>query len=93
MMRKCHESAPGPDGLGYTCWKRAPPFIRAVLYACDRYWLTQGGVLPHDFTWAFLAVLPKCDEQGDDACVSRDASSLRPLSLSKCDGDVCLRRR
>ena len=81
MLSQCKDSAPGPDGIVYSCWRSGPPWVAASLYTCFCSWL-DGAPLPYDFNFSFLALLPKVDK----GVVS--AGETRPLSLGNTDSKL-----
>ena len=58
MLRHTGNSAPGPDGIPYACWRCAPQWMRSALYTCWLQWLS-GRPLPSDFTHSFLSLIPQ----------------------------------
>ena len=74
-------SAPGPDGIPYGCWRAAPAWARSVLFTCCSSWLA-GAELPADFNWAYLALLPKVEKK------HISAGETRPLSLGNTDAKL-----
>ena len=74
-------SAPGPDGIPYGCWRAAPDWAKALLFTCCSSWL-HGAALPADFNWAYLALLPKVERK------HIAAGETRPLSLGNTDAKL-----
>ena len=81
MLGQTGNSAPGPDGIPYSCWRCAPRWIRSALYTCFSQWL-DGRPLPTSFNYSFLALIPKTD------AVAPAATDTRPLSLGNTDGKI-----
>ena len=79
------DSAPGPDGIPYSCWRNLPRRLQAPLYRAYVKWM-EGGSLPHDANLAFLVLIAKgahADDSGNS--LFRAAEQTRPLSLSNTD--------
>ena len=87
MLDACMDSAPGPDGIPYSAWARAPRPIRVALYAAFDAFL-HGQSLPDDFNHAFLALLAKGEHPEDQVFVARAPEETRPLSLSNTDAKL-----
>ena len=34
MISACSDSAPGPDGAPYSCWKNSPKEVRKIFHEC-----------------------------------------------------------
>ena len=87
ITKRTINSAPGPDGIPFHAWKAAGEEHVRVLYNiyCE---LLEGAPLPKDLNHAFLALIPKGDEEGDDVLVTRTPCNLRPLSLSNTDAKI-----
>jgi Reverse transcriptase (RNA-dependent DNA polymerase) len=85
----CRDSAPGPDGIPYSYYKKYWSFFGDVL---ARSWseALQSGTLPDSHKKSILRLLPK---NGKD--VSK-LTNWRPITLSNCDHKLitkCLARR
>ena len=81
------KTAPGPDGVAYSCWRRCPSWRGGLLHTCIGLWL-DGSDLPEGFNHAYLALLPKSKED------ILKAEDTRLLSLGNTDAKVfasCLR--
>ena len=81
VLKKSGNSAPGPDGIPYGCWRAAPRWIQSLLYTCCSSWL-QGAQLPVHFNWSFLTLLPKID------ATELKPKDTRPLSLGNGDAKL-----
>ena len=54
VLDKLVDSAPGPDGIPYSCWKRLPQHIRWHLFQAYIFWLNDSP-LPADANWSFFS--------------------------------------
>ena len=86
-LRNTNDTSPGPDGLPYCAWRNAPAAAVRILYEGYRTWI-RDGLLPNDFNFSFLAVLPKGSESDDSAGISRAPDATRPLSLGNTDAKI-----
>ena len=48
----------------------------------------QGGAVPGDFNFAYLALIPKGSHEEDKRLTARAPGETRPLSLSNSDGKI-----
>ena len=81
VLQQSGNTAPGPDGIPYGCWRKAPRWVQSLLYTCCNTWL-GGSRLPLNFNWSFLTLLPKVDT---GELRSKDT---RPLSLGNSDAKL-----
>ena len=84
ILDKISGSAPGPDGILYSCYRLLGP-QRRVLYEAYLAWL-KGDLLPPNSSLSFLILIPKVISESDliSGC-SRRVLDLRPLFLSNTD--------
>jgi exonuclease III len=77
-LRGCDESAPGPDGISYTVYKKLWPEVgRYLLQAWEHS--VSIGILPEDQRASCITLLPKA---GKDLEI---IENWRPITLTNCD--------
>jgi hypothetical protein len=78
------DTAPGPDGVPYAAWRNAPKEVLQILFDVYKLWI-QGGEVPDDFNYSYLALIPKGSHDDDPRLLARAPGETRPLSLSNSD--------
>jgi hypothetical protein len=87
IIAKLKYSAPGPDGIPYTCWRSAGATGAKILY--DIYLsMLDGQDPPPSFLDSSLIFIHKDLAEGESESISRKASETRPLSLGNTDGKI-----
>ena len=85
VIKRCRDSAAGPDGLPYSAWFHAPVEFRQTLYTLYVS-LLETDLQPEPcFNNAWLVLLPKGQDESDEAVISRGPGETRPLSVSNTD--------
>ena len=87
VLAKLVDSGPGPDGIRYSGWVRAPFRVKQILYLGYRSWLS-GQSLPADFNYAYLCLLAKGTNPDGETLTIRAPENTRPLSLSNSDEKI-----
>jgi exonuclease III len=77
-LKKCKESAPGPDGIPYKVYKALWPLVGQILLDAWNH-SVQTGNLPDDQKTSCITLLPK---QGKDL---NKIENWRPITLTNCD--------
>ena len=87
LLKHMRDSAPGPDGLPYSAWARAPACVKQLLFVAYSAFL-RGEDLSCGFNHAFMAILPKGERRGAEAIVLPLAEELLPPCLSNTDAKI-----
>ena len=87
MLDGTANSSPGPDGIPFMCWKRAPEEFKTIIYEAYLA-LLNGADVPHNFNTAFMIFLAKGSSPSDAEVVSRRPRDTSPLSLSNTDAKI-----
>ena len=77
-------SAPGPDGISYSCWQNAGIWAKKILYE-EYLFILHGHAPAIDFNISAMMFLPKGEQPGDVSLVSRTAKDTRPITLANTD--------
>ena len=87
-LHRCHETAPGPDGIPYGAFKKLGKYAASFLFdaAEDLQDPDMQAAVPPDFNYAFLCCLPKVASRTDATHGDVHAPSrTRPLSVVDTD--------
>ncbi|MCE2674445.1 MAG: hypothetical protein LW635_12790, partial [Microcystis sp. 53598_E5] len=77
-LKSCEESAPGPDGIPYSIYKKFWPEIGTYLLEAWNQ-SVRDGVLPEDQRISCITLLPKANKDLERI------ENWRPITLSNCD--------
>ena len=77
------DSAPGPDGLPYSCWGSANGALTPHVFNLYKH-VYAGGCIPPSFLESNMVFLPKGDPKPGEnlAALSRNPADTRPLNLA-----------
>ena len=78
------DSAPGPDGIPYSCYKAMPRFSAWILFCCN-WVLLSGGLLGVSFNIQRACFIPK--NASTEGALPK-ASELRSLGLKNTDNKI-----
>ena len=87
IVRASKNTSPGPDGVPYSYWAKAPLEIIRVLFNLFIH-LLNGGSLPVGFTDSFMVFIHKKVQKQDYIKLVRSAGDTRTLSLSNTDEKI-----
>lgn len=87
IVKKCSDSAPGPDGIPYSAWRAALPWAVDALSGMSAH-LASGGRGPTEWNWSCLVFPPKGERREDSEGIARQAVDTRPLSLKNSDNKL-----
>eukprot|EP00959_Pyramimonas_sp_CCMP1952_P348678 7304531-Pyramimonas_sp.AAC.1 len=83
LMRKLNNSAPGPDGIPHTAWKRIPSSAQLLLEVALE--VVKGYPVPLDFNDSLMIFTPKESEPDDGLKATSLAKATRPFFLKNTD--------
>ena len=78
VLKTCHDSAPGPDGISYSYLRLLWDIFGPLLVDCWNHSLQTGNLAP-SHKLSFLRLIPKA---GKDV---KRLTNWRPITLSNCD--------
>jgi hypothetical protein len=80
-LKTCKDSAPGPDGISYSIYKKLWPVMGGIILESWRY-SQQIGRMPESNLESIITILPK---EGKD---TSDIRNWRPITLTNCDAKI-----